>query len=161
YPGRRIVNGWQRPVQTGPPSCGTWRARVLATLEGHTSAVSVVAWSPDGRRLATSCAGYGLERQLEVGEVKIWEAVDGREMLALKGHTGKVHSVSWSPDGKRLATGSEDGTVKVWDASGGRELLAYPSMVTAVSWSPDGQRLATGSGDGTVKVWEAASIKAV
>src|SRR5262249_57049753 len=63
------------------------RERVLATLEGHTSAVSVVTWSPDGHRLATSCAGYGLERQPDVGEVKIWDAVDGREMLALKGHT--------------------------------------------------------------------------
>src|SRR5262249_20850030 len=106
-------------------------------------------------------AGYGIERQREVGEVKIWDAADGREMLTLKGHTGKVHSVSWSPDGKRLATGSADGTVKVWDASGGRELLAYKGKVTSVSWSPDGKQLASGSWDGTVKVWEAASIEAV
>jgi dipeptidyl aminopeptidase/acylaminoacyl peptidase len=137
------------------------RERVLATLRGHTSAISVVTWSPDGHRLASSCAGYGLEWQEQVGEVKIWDAADGREMLTLKGHRGNVHSVSWSPDGKRLATGSEDGTVRVWDASGGRELLAYTSMVTSVSWSPDGKRLAIGSRDGTAKVWEAASIEAV
>jgi WD40 repeat protein len=140
------------------------RERKLATLQGHTSAISVVTWSPDGRRLASSCAGYGWAGQTgqtDVGEVKIWDAAAGREILTLKGHTGKVHSVSWSPDGKRLATGSADGTVKVWDASAGRELLAYTGKVTSVSWSPDSKRLALGSSDGTAKVWEAASIEAV
>ena len=58
-----------------------------------------------------------------------------------------VRSVSWSPDGTRLATGSEDGTAKVWDAAGGRELLTlkgHTGQVHSVSWSPDGTRLATG-----------------
>ena len=57
-------------------------------------------------------------------------------------------SVSWSPDGTRLATGSGDGTAKVWEAAGGRELLTlkgHTGTVYAVSWSPDGTRLATGS----------------
>ena len=68
-------------------------------------------------------------------------------------------SVSWSPDGARLATGSGDGTAKVWDAADGRELLTlkgHTGWVRSVSWSPDGQRLATGSADGTAKVWDAA-----
>jgi WD domain, G-beta repeat len=72
--------------------------------------------------------------------------------------------VSWSPDGKRLATGSEDSTAKVWDAAAGRELLTlkgHRSAVWSVSWSPDGMRLATGSADGTAKVWEAAGAEAV
>src|SRR5262249_49468877 len=99
--------------------------------------------------------------ETDVGEVKIWNAADGREMLTLKGHTGKVHSLSWSPDGKRLATGSEGGTVKVWDASGGRELLAYTGKNNSVSWSPDGNRLAIGSGEGRARVWEEASEEAV
>ena len=76
-----------------------------------------------------------------------------------QGHTGWVRSVSWSPDGTRLATGSDDGTAKVWDAAGGRELLTlkgHTSVVRSVSWSPDGTRLATGSADGTAKVWDAA-----
>ena len=78
----------------------------------------------------------------------MWDAAGGRELLTLKGHTGRVCSVSWSPDGTRLATGSEDGTAKVWDAAGGRELLTlkgHAGEVRSVSWSPDGKRLATGS----------------
>jgi WD40 repeat protein len=137
------------------------RGRELASLPGHTSAISVVVWSPDGRRLASACAGYGWEGLSDVGEVKIWDAADGREMLTLKGHTGKVNSVSWSPNGKRLAIGSYDGTVKVWDASSGREQLGYTGGISSVSWSPDGQRLALGSWDGTVKLQEATNSAAV
>jgi hypothetical protein len=80
-------------------------------------------------------------------------------LLTLKGHTSGVLSVSWSPDGKRLATGCADGTVKVWDAAGGWELLTikrHTNRVWSVSWSPDGKRLATTSIDGTANVWEAA-----
>jgi hypothetical protein len=71
-----------------------------------------------------------------------------------------VRSLAWSPDGKRLATASDDGTVKVWQVSGGREvctLMGHTNSVIAVSWSPDGERLASGSSDGTAKVWEAAT----
>jgi WD40 repeat protein len=80
----------------------------LFTLEGHTSGVWSVAWSPDGMRLATASAD---------GTVKMWAAAGGPELLTLKGHAGEVHSASWSPDGRRLSTGSADGTVKVWDAA--------------------------------------------
>jgi len=139
----------------------TTHGRKLASFPGHTSAISVVAWSPDGQQLASSCAGYGWEGLSDVGEVKIWNAADGREMLTLKGHTGKVTSVSWSPDGKRLAIGSYNGTVKLWDASSGRELLGYTAMITSVSWSPDGKRLALGSWDGTVRLQEATNREAV
>src|SRR5207302_1064504 len=84
----------------------------------------------------------------------------GRELLTLKGHTDRLWSVSWSPDGQRLATGSKDETAKVWEAASGRELLTlkgHTNGVVSVSWSPDGQQLATGGEDGTVKVWAAAS----
>jgi WD40 repeat protein len=79
-------------------------------------------------------------------------------MQTLEGHTGPLSSVSWSPDEKRLATGSHDGTAKVWDAAGGRDLLTlrgHTAPVSSVSWSRDGKRLATGSHDGTAKVWDA------
>jgi len=143
-----------------------WEAaggRELLTLKGHAAEVWSVSWSPDATRLATASGD---------GTAKVWEAAGGRELLTLKGHTGNVRSVSgsandlrqamsvsWSPDGTRLATGSWDGTAKVWEAAGGRELLTlkgHTNVVRFVSWSPDGQRLATGSDDGTAKVWEAA-----
>jgi hypothetical protein len=85
----------------------------------------------------------------------------GRELLTLKGHTGMVFSVAWSPDGARLATASPDGTAKIWDAAVGRELLTlkgFGGLIFSVAWSPDGARLATGTGsyDGAARVWDAA-----
>jgi WD40 repeat protein len=70
-----------------------------------------------------------------------------------------VVTVAWSPDGKRLATGSDDGATKVWDAADGRELFSlkgHTHSVVTVSRSPDSKRLATGSYDATAKVWDAA-----
>jgi WD40 repeat protein len=125
-------------------------SQVRETLKGHTKEVFSVAWSPDGKRLATASSD---------GTAKVWDAVGGRELLTLKGHTDSVFSVAWSPDGKRLATASFDRTVKVWDAISGQELLSlkgHTSNVLGVAWSPDGRRLATASSDGTAKVWDAA-----
>jgi dipeptidyl aminopeptidase/acylaminoacyl peptidase len=92
----------------------------------------------------------------------VWDVADGRELLTLKGHGSAIFSLSWSPDGKRLATGSEDGTAKVWNVADGRELLTFKGhTVWSVAWSPDGNRLATGHEDGTAKVRDAASRDAV
>src|SRR3989442_7954255 len=76
-----------------------------------------------------------------------------------RGHTYFVNSVTWSPDGKRLASASSDTTVQVWDASSGQMLLTYRghhAYVRSVAWSPDGKRLASAS-PGIVQVWDASS----
>ncbi|MHC4199714.1 MAG: WD40 repeat domain-containing serine/threonine protein kinase, partial [Planctomycetota bacterium] len=82
------------------------------------------------------------------------------EVLTLKGHAGSVYSVAFSPDGKRLVTGSRDTTAKVWDAATGAEVMTlkgHTGGVGSVAFSPDGKRLVTGSGDKTAKVWDAAT----
>jgi DNA-binding beta-propeller fold protein YncE len=82
------------------------------------------------------------------------------EKKTLRGHTGDIPSVAFSPDGKRILSGSDDNTVKVWDAVSGQEILTlkgHTNLVRSVAFSPDGKRIVSGSWDWTVKVWDAAS----
>ena len=87
--------------------------RMRLALSGHRELVVSVAWSPDGKSLATASADR---------TAKVWDVATGRELLTLAGHTDFVRSVAWSPDGRRLATVSADRTARVWAASG-RTLL--------------------------------------
>jgi len=86
------------------------------------------------------------------------KSVESRETLTLKGHSDDVYSVSFSPDGKRIVSGSSDATLKVWDAQTGQETLTlkgHSKAVHSVSFSPDGKQLVSGSFDKTVKIWDA------
>src|SRR5260221_61120 len=83
----------------------------------------------------------------------------------LVGHTGRVNSVCWSPDGKGMAYGCSDGTVAVWNLSVVELLGRLEGSIDAwgnalsVVWSPDGKWLAFGSNDGTVRVWDPTTGK--
>ncbi len=86
----------------------------------------------------------------------MWEAESGKELLTLRGHLNSLFGVAFSPDGKRLATASEDQTAKVWEAESGKELLTlrgHSGIVSAVAFSPDGKHLAAASWDWTVQVY--------
>ena len=82
----------------------------------------------------------------------------GGRPQTLKGHTNRVGSVAFSPDGQRIVSGSFDQTVKIWDANTDKELQTlkgHTNSVTSVAFSPDGQRIVSGSEDKTVKIWDA------
>ncbi|MBD2194249.1 MULTISPECIES: AAA-like domain-containing protein [Calothrix] len=83
-----------------------------------------------------------------------------RERVQLKGHQGSVNSASFSPDGQRIVTASDDKIAKVWDSNGKllADLKGHQDLVSSASFSPDGQRILTASDDNTAKVWRVGGL---
>ena len=96
-----------------------------------------------------------------------WYYLNGlchRDIATLYGHSGSVQDVSWSPEGRRLATGGAEGIVSIWDAQSARlitYLRGHRHLVGSVAWSPDGTRLASASWDSTVIIWNVAESKEI
>ena len=126
----------------------------LLTLPEHAAAINSVAWSPDGKNLASGS---------EDCTIKIWDAASGQHNRTLSGHRAGVKSIAWRPDGNRLASAGSDGEARIWDPASGKEIfcLQQPGgQARSVAWSPDGLRLAVGTAaDGgtprSVTVWDA------
>ncbi|MGW3728917.1 nSTAND1 domain-containing NTPase [Streptomyces sp. NPDC000851] len=120
-------------------------------LEGHSDTVRDIAWSSDGRLLATASRD---------GTARVYEAESGRQLWVLPCDGAMVESVSFSPDAARLATAGRDQVIRVWDVRSGapiRRITGASDIGRQVAWSPDGTRVAASFRDQVVRVWEAES----
>ena len=130
-----------------------WESESVRILEGHTSAVMDVVFSPDGKKLASASTDHTL---------RLWDVESAQPIGdALKGHTSWVTRVVFSPDGKKLASASWDDTLRLWDVGNGqpigRALHGHTFWVDHVVFSPDGNKLASASRDKTLRLWDVES----
>ena len=140
--------------------------KAKGTLErvGRGSIQSFV-YAPDGKTIATA-GGW------QDNVVQLWDAQTGDHKITLTGHTKRVNSVAYSPDGNTIASGSRDGTVRLWDATTGKpkpilnhinwfdSLFQWLNVpVHSVAYSPDGNTVAAGSLDSGVRLWDTQTPK--
>lgn len=120
-------------------------------LAAHTDTIHDLAFSPDGKLLAT-CSYDRL--------VKLWDVASGKEVHTFKEHSDSVYGVAFSPDGKRLASASADRAVKVWDVAQRKLLYTLgesTDWVYTVAWSPDGKHIAAAGVDKSIRAWDVSS----
>ncbi|KYG19897.1 hypothetical protein SE92_06140 [Bradyrhizobium sp. AT1] len=143
-------------------------------LKGHAGAVSALAFSGDGRLLASGSASDGNRSAAMVmsfsfiplppgsDDVRIWDMERGEELADLRSHTGGITDVSFSPEGDYVLSASDDGTARVWLAQPNFTraiLIGHEKGVVSAAFNPEGSRIVTGSDDGTARVWDVATAK--
>jgi len=173
-----------------PKLWNTLKGEQTDSFQGHTDEVYLVAISNDGSKiLSASNDGTMKVWDVESGEVahtfqenQVWSAAfspdgskflmggegivklfdtsGGQEMHTFNGHSGRVYSVVFSPNGKEALSGGHDGTIKMWEIESGTETRtfeAHSDVVSSLAFSPNGNQVISGSYDKTLKLWDIAS----
>jgi WD40 repeat protein len=142
--------------QGGPP---VLQAKLRDTLKGIGTGVLDVCFRPDGKRLAGASGGQG---EKKAGAVTVWDVEAGIPFLDFEEHKARVVRVGYSPDGKRIASASQDGALLVWDANDSKVLRALRGWYQVrFCFNSDGAYLAATSEDGKAKLWHLESGKDV
>lgn len=129
--------------------------REIRTYRGQKERVRSVAWSDDGKWIASAGGN----------EIHIWNPEDGKLKATLKGHTAAINSVAFSKDAKSLISGSDDSSIRLWDIEKGSELQTVnsqqlgnkaqkPPVVYHVTFSSNGKLVASVNGDGLLQIWK-------
>ncbi len=131
--------------------------REHATLAGHEEGTSCLAFSPDGKTLASGSRGYDRKTNSRWGELKLWDVTSGKESASLRGHGDGISAVAFGPDNKALATAGYDDVI-LWDLPAGKPRLTLKMddhSLRILAFSADG-RLVGCVGYHGAKLWEAA-----
>ena len=136
-----VIRGWY----------GTMTAltqKILVEFPTSPAGIQQIAFSPDGKRLATA----------NNDGATVWDITTGQKLLTFSGHGAGVRlsGIAFSPDGKSIATAGNDSAIRVWDSQTGTEiylLIGHTGPAFGVAFSPNGKYLATSSVDRTIKIW--------
>lgn len=126
----------------------------IVSLEGHPTISASLAWAPSSMKLAVGGAG----------EITLWERKSNWTSRTISAVESYPTALSFSPDGKILASGGDDSVIDLWEVATGRRLArlhGHHDDVTAVEFAPNGKTLVSGSKDGTVKLWNVETERSV
>jgi WD40 repeat protein len=159
-PPSRISQHYHKVFKSKIPKviCGSWSLSSHSIImAGHEGWVSCIAFSPDGRRIASGSRDC---------TIRLWDAETGAVVgEPLRGHGSGTTCLAFSPDSRRIASGSGDNTIRIWDGvtgvAVGEPLRGHTDWVRCLAFSPDGHLIASGSRDNTIRLWDGGTGLAV